>query len=56
MHDRPRVIPCAHCRRAVVWPRWRKIAAQSYDPLCWACFARSTLVVTLARRSAYGDR
>jgi hypothetical protein len=49
-------IPCTHCRRAVFWPRWRKIATLEYDPLCWACFAASTLIVTLARRSANVDR
>lgn len=47
-----RPVPCAHCRRAVSWPRWRKVAAQAYDPLCWPCFTASTLIVTMARRSA----
>ena len=47
-----RPIPCTHCRRLVGWPRWRKIAVGAYDPLCWACFALSTFVVTLVRRSA----
>ena len=51
-----RPIPCAHCQRVVSWPRWRKIAAQSYHPLCWSCFAASHLIVTLARRNLYADR
>jgi len=51
-----RPIACAHCNRAVSWPRWRKIATYAYDPLCWSCFAASTLIVTLARRSANADR
>jgi hypothetical protein len=49
-------VPCAHCHRAVDWPRWRKIASDVYDPLCWACFTTSTLIVGLARRSVYASR
>lgn len=57
VHPRPfRPVPCTHCNRPVDWPRYRRVAAGAYDPLCWACFATSTLIVNLARRSSYASR
>lgn len=55
-HRSFRPVPCSHCRRAVDCPRWRRVALGVYDPLCWACFATSTLLVTMARRSTYASR
>jgi len=45
-------LPCCHCRRAVSWPRWRKLATASYAPLCPSCYVASVLIVALARQVA----
>jgi hypothetical protein len=45
-------IGCRNCRRHVRWPRWRRVAHGEHIPLCWRCFASSTLIVALARQAA----
>jgi hypothetical protein len=43
-------ISCENCGHSVVWPRWRKLAAREYHPLCGRCFAQSYLIITMARQ------
>jgi hypothetical protein len=52
VYTRSRFAPlaCTHCQHLVDHPRWRKIAHLRYAPLCWPCYSRSVLLVTLARQ------
>lgn len=43
-------IACRTCHRTTSWPRWRKLAAREYAPLCWPCYSVSVLIVAMARQ------